>query len=342
MANNLLLKDKAEFNPAHLDHPRIKVQPVSAWAWPWQAPGLYQSVALMLLDVGLDANTIGIFLFSQDYFSALVMTFVVTRSCFKQMCLIPPWRLREAMKASVRRGILRQDVLDFLEEEKRSEAFFCACVTAYSTWFNARTAGQLLLQFLSAFLSMYMFAGYVVQSVDMALPTQPEGTHADVANDLVQVVGHPTLAQEVDETSVCVIPESKAPGPSSQAQEAAGPEKVAEVAAADTALAKEKVKKVKKPMVGAASGSKDVIAESEPECAEKEEKCQEDDAVGVKLPGFPTSAPGSHRPATIEEDLSPKDDKAKKQKMKKKRLKQEVATEKAPRSSKVRLRNSAT
>ncbi|CAE7156283.1 unnamed protein product [Symbiodinium necroappetens] len=239
MSNNLLLKDKAEFNPAHLDHPRIKVQPVSALAWPWQAPGLYQSVALMLLDVGLDANTIGIFLYSQDYFFALVMSFVVTRSCFKQMCLIPPWRLREAMKASVRRGILRQDVLDFLEEEKRSEAFFCGCVTAYSAWFNVRTAGQLLLQFLSAFLSMYMFAGYVVQSVDMALPTQLEGTHADVAHDLVQVVGHPTLALEVDETSLCVIPESKAPGPSSQAQEAAGPEKVAEVAAADTALAKD-------------------------------------------------------------------------------------------------------
>ena len=96
MSKNLLLKEKAEFNPANLDHPRIKVQPVSAWAWPCQAPGLYQSVALMLLDVGLDANTIGTFLFSQDYFSALVMTFVVTRSCFKQMCLIPPWRLREA------------------------------------------------------------------------------------------------------------------------------------------------------------------------------------------------------------------------------------------------------
>ncbi|CAE7225892.1 unnamed protein product, partial [Symbiodinium necroappetens] len=341
MANNLLLKEKAEFNPAHLDHPRIKVQPVSAWAWPWQAPGLYQSVALMLLDVGLDANTIGLFLFSQDYFSALVMTFVVARSCFKQMCLIPPWRLREAMKASVRRGILRQDVLDFLAEEQRSEAFFCACVTAYSAWFNARTAGQLLLQFLSAFLSMYMFAGYVVQSVDKALPTQPEGTHADVANDLVRVVGHPTLAQEVDEISLCVIPESKAPGPSSQAQEAAGPEKVAEVAAADTALAKEnnkKVKKVKKPMVGAASGSKDVMPMAEAE--QNEEKCQEDDAVDVKLPGFPTrSAPGSHRPATIEEDLSPKDDKAKKQKMRRKRLKQEVATEKAPKSSEAPLQN---
>ena len=96
MSNNLLLKEKAEFNPAHLDHPRIKVQPVSALAWPWQAPGLYQSVALMLLDVGLDSSTIGIFLLSQDSFFALVMSFVVTRSCFKQMCLIPPWRLREA------------------------------------------------------------------------------------------------------------------------------------------------------------------------------------------------------------------------------------------------------
>ena len=111
------------------------------------------------------------------------------------------------------------------KEEKRSEAFFCACVTAYSAWFNSRTAGQLLLQFLSAFLSMYMFAGYVVQSVDMALPTQPEGTHADVANDLVQVVGHPTLAQEVDETSVCVIRSQRHQAPQARPKRPRGPRK---------------------------------------------------------------------------------------------------------------------
>ena len=49
------------------------------------------------------------------------------------------------------------------KEEKRSEALFCAWLTAYSMVFSVTTASQLLVQMSSLWLSIYMFALYVVQ-----------------------------------------------------------------------------------------------------------------------------------------------------------------------------------
>ncbi|CAE7730766.1 RIPK4 [Symbiodinium sp. KB8] len=155
----LLQKEPRQFREV-----RANIVPVSAFPWPpWRGQGLVVSVTLILLDVALDINTALTFLASEHYGFAAVMTFVVARSTLKQMCIIPPWRLPEAVRASIRRGILREDVLDFLEEEKRSEALFCAWLTAYSMVFSVTTASQLLVQMSSLWLSIYMFALYVVQ-----------------------------------------------------------------------------------------------------------------------------------------------------------------------------------
>ena len=72
------------------------VKPVAAFAWPWQGGGLWFEVAMLVLDVALDVNTIYTFLAAQDYLFAAVMTFVVSWSGMKQLIALPPWRLRQA------------------------------------------------------------------------------------------------------------------------------------------------------------------------------------------------------------------------------------------------------
>ena len=82
--------------PEHFAQVNPSIKPIAAFAWPWQGGGLYQTVALLVVDVALDANTIFAFLAAQDYLSAAVMTFVVARSGLKQLIALPPWRLLEA------------------------------------------------------------------------------------------------------------------------------------------------------------------------------------------------------------------------------------------------------
>ena len=73
-----------------------KVKPVVAFAWPWRGGGLYGSVALLVLDVALDINTVFAFLAAKHYMFAAVMIFVVARSGIKQLLALPPWRLWQA------------------------------------------------------------------------------------------------------------------------------------------------------------------------------------------------------------------------------------------------------
>ncbi|CAE7290232.1 Ank2 [Symbiodinium sp. CCMP2592] len=148
--------------PEEFGQVNTKIMPTVAFSWPWKGGGLYFGVALLVLDVVLDVNTIFTFLASKHYFFAAVMTFVVARSGLKQLRVLPPWHLRQAIKASTERGIMRQDLLDYLEEEKRSEAFFCACITAYAFFFAVQTADQMVVQFGSLLLSTFQFAGQAV------------------------------------------------------------------------------------------------------------------------------------------------------------------------------------
>ncbi|CAE7028516.1 unnamed protein product, partial [Symbiodinium sp. CCMP2456] len=153
--------------PEEFGQVNTKIMPTVAFSWPWKGGGLYFGVALLVLDVVLDANTVFTFLASKHYFFAAVMTFVVARSGLKQLRVLPPWRLRQALKASTERGIIRQDLLDYLEEEKRSEAFFCACITAYAFFFAVQTADQMVVQSGSLLLSTFQFAGYATQAFNL-------------------------------------------------------------------------------------------------------------------------------------------------------------------------------
>ena len=84
------------------DAPR-KIAAIKKVDWPWQGGGLWTHVALMMLDVGLDINTVFTFLSGQHYWFAAVMTFLVVRSTLKQLSILSPWHLSKALAfASVR------------------------------------------------------------------------------------------------------------------------------------------------------------------------------------------------------------------------------------------------
>ena len=73
------------------------LRPVLGFSWPWRA-GLWQGLALLVLDVGLDINTIFALLVTKHHLFAAVISFLVARSVLKQLSALPPWRLREACR----------------------------------------------------------------------------------------------------------------------------------------------------------------------------------------------------------------------------------------------------
>jgi len=148
---------------------------------PTTACSLYQSVAMQLLDIAFDFNTVLSFLLDRNYVFAAVMTFFVVRSITKQFYVLPFCHFREALRESVRRGIPRQDVLDFLEEEKRSEALFCACITAYSVFFSVNTAGQMLTQYCSLVSSTWQLRGHAAELCNMDFPVDEAAAAASAA-----------------------------------------------------------------------------------------------------------------------------------------------------------------
>ena len=80
--------DVARVNP--------RIIPVTAFALPWRGGGLYLAVGLVLLDVGLDINTIITFLGGKSFLFAASMTFIVARSFVKQVQVLRPWQLWQA------------------------------------------------------------------------------------------------------------------------------------------------------------------------------------------------------------------------------------------------------
>ena len=161
-----------------------KIKPVVGFGWPWRDAGIYPRVGLVLLDIALDINTVITFLSDQRFVFAGVMTFVITRSLLKQMCILRPWHLRKAINASIQRGIMQQDLLDFLMEEKGSEAIGAAWLTAWSIYLSVTTAFEMLVQTLSLWLSLLGVAGYLVQVCDWGTPFIPvnlEDAHKEAA-----------------------------------------------------------------------------------------------------------------------------------------------------------------
>ena len=92
----LLQKEVGEF---HEVNPKIK--PVVGWGWPWQDVGIYPRVALMLLDMALDINTVVAFFSEGSTGFAGIMAFVVARSILNQMRILRPWNLQKATEQSL-------------------------------------------------------------------------------------------------------------------------------------------------------------------------------------------------------------------------------------------------
>ena len=197
----LLQKQPEEFREVN---PRIT--PVRGWGWPWQGP-LYLTVAMMFLDVALDINTVFAFLEQEQYVVAAIISFVVARSVLKQISILKPWRLPEALRASVRRGIVRQDVQEMLDEEGREEALVCALLTGYSLFMTAITARQMLVQLASFLFSTYSYSNYVARTCDMTLKLDGDKqVPTDVASEDgidPAIVGSCTDVQ-VDDSTVAV------------------------------------------------------------------------------------------------------------------------------------------
>lgn len=185
----LLQKEVGQFREVN---PKIK--PVVGWAWPWQDAGIYPKVAFMLLDMALDINTVVAFLSEGSTGFAGIMAFVVARSILNQMRILRPWNLPKAIDASIARGIMRQDLLDFFMEEKRSEGLAAAWLTGWSILLSV-SASQMLLQTCSFVLSIYSVAGYLVQVCDWEISFHPEDTSKEEAapspvdddDDLVEI-----------------------------------------------------------------------------------------------------------------------------------------------------------
>ena len=85
---DLLEKSKEDFP--------TNIRPIVVLTWPWRGGGLLQQVVLLLLDIGLDVNTIFTFLVARQFWFAAVTTFLVVRSMLKELLILPAWRLRKA------------------------------------------------------------------------------------------------------------------------------------------------------------------------------------------------------------------------------------------------------
>ena len=72
------------------------LRPIVLLAWPWQGGGLLQTLALLILDIGLDIKTLSDMLSAKHYAFASVTAFIVARSALKQLAVLPPWNLRQA------------------------------------------------------------------------------------------------------------------------------------------------------------------------------------------------------------------------------------------------------
>ncbi|CAE7752278.1 ANK2 [Symbiodinium sp. CCMP2592] len=130
-------------------------------------------LAFIALDVFLDFNTIASLLVARSFKLAAGMTFIVGRSTLKQLQNIRSFR--EALKETVKLGVLHQTLLEIFEEEKGGEAFLSLIWTSYSYVFCVQSATQALIQSFSLALSVYGLASFLVDKLDLKYEDQ-DGT----------------------------------------------------------------------------------------------------------------------------------------------------------------------
>ena len=70
------------------------IKPVQGFSW--LGGGLYIKLLFMLLDVGLDINTVLVFLAGEQYTVAGLVAFVIARSVLTQTYILKPWNLLQA------------------------------------------------------------------------------------------------------------------------------------------------------------------------------------------------------------------------------------------------------
>ncbi|CAJ1359866.1 unnamed protein product [Effrenium voratum] len=130
--------------------------------------GLWVRVSLMVLDVFLDANTIITLIRAEQYECAFLLQVVVTRSLVLQIATGNLY-LREAVRASLERGVLRNDLHALFEEEKGVEAFLSLAITSYSLMYAVNTYFQVVTQSFSILLSVYGLSTHLFEQLDLGL-----------------------------------------------------------------------------------------------------------------------------------------------------------------------------
>ena len=83
---------------------------------------IYVKVALTLLDIVLDLNTVITLLAAEQFLFAFSLQVVVAQSLFRQLASGQLQRILNSAQDSAQRGILKNDLLEIFHEEKGFEA----------------------------------------------------------------------------------------------------------------------------------------------------------------------------------------------------------------------------
>ncbi|CAE7287524.1 ANK1 [Symbiodinium natans] len=140
---------------------------------------VYARMCLYLMDMLLDLNTIYTLTASRNFKFAFALTAIVFRTVFQELFYGSPGRIREAVEASIARGILRNDLLNLLNEEKGFEGVFSLALTSYSFNYCVLTPSQGLTQLFSIALSAYGVASFLYEQVDLNLAEDQEHAAQD-------------------------------------------------------------------------------------------------------------------------------------------------------------------
>ncbi|CAE7274697.1 mask [Symbiodinium natans] len=137
-----------------------------------QASRLFDSLAVKLslhvLAVVMDLITIFTMASARSYFLSLALTCVLARAMVQEMFYGNPVKIREAVLQSALRGILREDLMQVLEEKAVVSAQSLA-LTAYSLYFCVQVPFQAYALLVSMALSVYTVGGFLYEQIDLNL-----------------------------------------------------------------------------------------------------------------------------------------------------------------------------
>ncbi|CAE7239821.1 ASZ1 [Symbiodinium sp. CCMP2592] len=134
----------------------------------------YARMSLYLMDMLFDMNTIFTLVASRNFKFASALTAIVFRTVFQELVYGSPVKIREAIAASVTRGIMRNDLLNLLNEEKGFEGVLSLALTSYSFNYCVLTPGQGFTQLFSIALSAYSVASFLYEQVDLNLAEEED------------------------------------------------------------------------------------------------------------------------------------------------------------------------